>query len=372
MKITCLIDSLVSGGAQRQLINLAKLLKDSGHVIDFLVYRDHSFFAELLHSFGITEVKIQSTNNLDLLIKVRKYLKSTSPDVLISFLETPNFIACFSSMGKHSWKLITNELSAKEASFTSQRAMLFKRFEKYSDAIVCNSKQACKLWNQYLPQYSQKMRVIYNPLVIEESALVAPLWHPRRAGKLRIVVTASYQYLKNPVELARAVLMLDERERSVLQIDWYGRSEVVKGDTRAFDETESIVSEYGISGCLRLHEAIHDIYPAIASADIVGLFSTVEGLPNAICEGMYFGKPIVMTPISDFEILAGHGNGIIADGFDAPAIASALKKAIALSDDEIINMGEKSRELALSMFAPDIICEQWNTLLRDLTDEACQ
>ena len=364
MKIACLIDSLGSGGAQRQLVNQAKLLKESGHDIDFIVYREPDFFAELLHSFGIYETKICSKNEFDLMWKVRRYFKSTRPDIVISFLETPNFLACISSIGAHPWKLITNELSAKEASFVSKKAKFMKRFEKQSDAIVCNSNLACEMWKQYFPQYGNKMRVIYNPLVVGDE--VVSEHECSRCKKTHMVVTASFQYLKNPVELARAVCLLTQDERASLQIDWYGRIEVVAGDTRAFDEAMAIIQEADISNCLRLHDAEANIYPVIAAADVVGLFSTVEGLPNAICEGMYFGKPIVMTPVSDYEILAGQGNGIVCEGFDAQAIVTALRKCLALSDEEIECMGEKSRKLADTLFSSEVICKQWNDLIAEL------
>ena len=38
MKILCVIDSLGSGGAQRQLVGLAIGFKERGHEVSFLVY----------------------------------------------------------------------------------------------------------------------------------------------------------------------------------------------------------------------------------------------------------------------------------------------------------------------------------------------
>lgn len=38
MKILCVIDCLGSGGAQRQLVNLATAFKEKGHEVSFLVY----------------------------------------------------------------------------------------------------------------------------------------------------------------------------------------------------------------------------------------------------------------------------------------------------------------------------------------------
>ena len=44
MKILLLIDSLGSGGAQRQMVTLAALLKQRGQEVSFLLYADDGFF----------------------------------------------------------------------------------------------------------------------------------------------------------------------------------------------------------------------------------------------------------------------------------------------------------------------------------------
>ena len=44
MKILCVIDSLGSGGAQRQLVQLAIGLKNKGVDVSFLMYHNIHFF----------------------------------------------------------------------------------------------------------------------------------------------------------------------------------------------------------------------------------------------------------------------------------------------------------------------------------------
>ena len=97
MKILCFIDNLGSGGAQRQLVNLAILFKQNGHEIKFLVYGDSDFFAEKLVKNNIEIIKIEGKNYISRLFKIRKFIRKGWQDIVISFLETPNFISCFSA-----------------------------------------------------------------------------------------------------------------------------------------------------------------------------------------------------------------------------------------------------------------------------------
>jgi hypothetical protein len=48
MRITCWIDYLVSGGAQRQLCTLAVLLKRQGHDVSMVTYHPDDFFLPML------------------------------------------------------------------------------------------------------------------------------------------------------------------------------------------------------------------------------------------------------------------------------------------------------------------------------------
>ena len=63
-KILCLIDCLSSGGAQRQLVGLAKLLAERGYEVEVLTYHDLPFYKSILEQYGIRNHNIYSSNNL--------------------------------------------------------------------------------------------------------------------------------------------------------------------------------------------------------------------------------------------------------------------------------------------------------------------
>lgn len=360
-KIILFIDNLGSGGAQRQIVNLAILLKKRGYDISVLIYADQPFYKGLLDEQGIPIHLVSAKGYLKRIIKIRKYLRSSAQDVVIAFLETPGFIANISKIGGVRWKLITNELSAKKSTFINKKNRIYNLFERFSDAKVCNSVNALRLWEQHYPQYTDKYCVIYNPVIIPHNNLASII---EKENKRCLVIAASYQELKNPLGLIEALRNLDIEVRSKLEIHWYGRIEVTIGNTKIYEEACKRIKDYQLQDCIHLHSETNEIYKIMAKSTAVGLLSKVEGLPNTICEAMMLGKPVIMSRVSDYDVLVD-GNGFLCDPSSCESIGAALCDFVNASNQQLKVMGEKSRDLAEKYFTPDKIVQQWIDLIEN-------
>lgn len=74
-----------------------------------LCYRHGEFFKRMLDE-GTSIVDFVITKSyFKRFAIVRNYLSSGEQDVVISFLDTPNFLACISAIGRRKWILLTNE-----------------------------------------------------------------------------------------------------------------------------------------------------------------------------------------------------------------------------------------------------------------------
>lgn len=361
MKILLLISDLGSGGAERQLVNLAILFKQNGMNVDFVVYNKSDFYKHYLISNGIDIHQLHPKNYFDRIIKVRKYIRESGCDAVISFLDTNNFLACFSAIGGKKWKLITNELSSKQSTFSTHRGKIFGWFQRYSDAIVCNSHNAMAMWENHYLKYKNKLSVIYNPVLLSE---IASTYVPKKDGKLNVVIAASYQYLKNPIGLVKAIALMSDEERSRLVVNWYGKKNVSYGGTKAYDEAYQLIVDNNLQDTVIFNNATKDISNKMNEADVVALFSELEGLPNAICEGMMLGKPIIMSRVSDYNNLVDAHNGFLCDWDSPESIKDALVGALNLSNDEIMLMGKASKIKADKMFSKEIITNQWINLIK--------
>ena len=359
MKIALLADSLGFGGAQRQIANLAVELKTRGHEVDFVRYCKDDFYLYLLEEANIKPITVESENAISRLFKIRKIIKKLDPDVLISFMTTPNFCASVASIGKHKWKLIVSERIANNSAFLNKKAIFMKNFQaKYADAIVCNSKTAQGLWEKYYPETKDKLSTIYNIIDVPKIAT-----ETNNDGKCRLLVAARYEKEKNLDGMLKAVMLLTDEERDKLEIHWYGKSNVVGATESVLDNGKNFAKENSLEQCVFLHPATDKIYPLMAESDFVSLFSHMEGLPNSIIEGMSFKKPIVMSKVSDYAVLVDESNGFLCDPNSPESIADALRSAINTTQEQREKMGQCSYAKIHKICSREAVVAQWENMI---------
>lgn len=359
MRILFLIDSLGSGGAQRQLVTLSPLLMDKGYDVEILCYHYNDFFLDILKSHNIKVNWILVNNPVLRLFKIRSFIRKNNYNVVISFLDTPDFINCFSAIGGKQWKVITSERSAIESKFKTLKGRIFSFTRIFSDFIVCNSNNARNMWLNNFPNYDKKLKVIYNTFTSHISSCE---YIPRQNDKLNIVVAASFREIKNPLSLINALKYLNEEEKSKIKIDWYGEkfSESKGG---IYDKCISLIAKYRLNNIIELHSPTNQILKILMKSDIVALFSLVEGLPNTICEGMFLSKPILMTKVSDYNEFINDNNGLLCSDFSSIEISKAIKQFLVKDSSELIIMGKNSRNIANKLFNTESILKQWINLI---------
>jgi len=366
MKILFLIDDLGSGGAQRQVVTLSDLLVQRGHDITVIVYHESNFFESRLLSTGTKLLKCIAPNYLRRIISIRQQIIKGRYDAVISFLDTPNFLNDIAAIGgKRNWVIITSERSCKTDFLDTAKGKIYGMMERFTDAKVCNSDRAREMWSSRYPSFRDKLHTIYNATELPSKAY-EELSHytPKKDGLTHIVVAASYQHLKNPLGVIKAVAQLSLESRSRLQIDWYGREVTYPDGSSPFKLGQKLIEEHNLRDTVTLHPSTDKISCIMAQADFIGLFSQIEGLPNAICEGMMLGKPIIMSKVSDYEKLVDENNGFLCDWDNESSIRVALEKSIQLSPDRVCEMGRSSREKAEQLFDPEIVANQWEYLIK--------
>lgn len=218
------------------------------------------------------------------------------------------------------------------------------------------------MWRKYYPQYSDKYFVIYNQVLVPEK-YVGKHKKYLGSGRLQILVAASYQELKNPLKVIEALRIMSKEVRTKLQIDWYGKAEVTTGNTEIYDKVDGLIRKYDLSDCICLHGESDEIYKLMYESDVVGLFSTVEGLPNTICEAMTIGRPVIMSKVSDYNVLVSN-NGVLCDPADVNSIKGALEKMLSFSASDLDKMGQRSREYASKLFSDDVISKKWMEVVK--------
>lgn len=361
MKILCVIEDLGSGGAQRQLVELAMSLAEENELF-FLIYHKHCFdlYSKKLEEANIKIDCIDEDNYLLRLKKMRFFIRNGNYDVVISFLEASCFICELSSFPFKKWKLIVGERSANPNIFKSLKLMIYRWFHLRADWVVSNSRANLDMLFKICPILpKRKTRVIYN-------ALDLSYWYPdynlrRFADKLEILVAASHQYLKNLNGLIEAVNLLPIEIRERIHISWYGSY----GRDGSYNAGIEKIKKYGLDDIFTFYPPTSEIKIEMLKSDVIGLFSFYEGLPNVLCEAMAVGKPILASNISDIPILVENNkSAYLFDPGDVKSIADSIIKLCGLSNDELINMGMINRCRAEVLFAKDKIINEYKSILK--------
>lgn len=341
------------GGAERQIVNVACSLHNCGYEVEFLCYSEGDFYIEPLREQNIKVHWHIFPSHLRTMLFVRRFIRRNKYDVVISFLEAPNFLNCFSAIGRKNWKVIIGERSTKELN-VGLRSKIYASLQRFADLLVANSENAVNLRIAQFPYLKGKTKVIYNRIVVNDTQVD---YTPKQDDKLNVLILASYQYLKNSIGLINVVNAMSEEERNKFNINWYGNT--AKTMRECYEETISKVKEYKLENVLHFNEQTDKAYEKIKQSDVVALFSKFEGLPNAICEGMVVGKPIIMSRVSDYSTLVDESNGFLCDWDDAESIKKALLQMASLSKEELMEKGKNSKKKADILFSAETVTNHW-------------
>jgi len=358
MKILCVIDSLGSGGAQRQLVELAKGFREKGNYVAFLVYHHEPFYLDDIKDCDIDYTCIEESNYLRRFLKMRQYIRIGNYDVVLSFLEAANFICELSGFPYRKWKLIVGERSSNPNILKSKKLRLYRWFHLLADYVVANSNENIKLIKKVNPFLSKNnCKVIYN-LVDSDVWKPADDYIPLKNGKINIVVAARHQYLKNARGLIMALNLLNEEEEKKISIDWYGD----ESPDNSFLESEQLVKQFNLTNIITFHKATNSIINKMQYADIIALFSFYEGFPNIICEAMMLAKPVISSAVSDIPVILPPD--FIFDPTNTKNIAKSISFLLSLHGDDFIKIGKNNREVALSLFDKNIIIREYLDLFK--------
>lgn len=366
MKKLLFLGGLNPGGAEHQMVIIARLLKQEGYDVTYLCDDNSDFFLKELENVDIPVFRNKENKFISMVklniprnaLFVYRVLKKHKYDTVVSFLGEYNFFNCITAnCRKTKHRVITAIRNNRDEVFLWRRERFYNRFERYTYRKVSNSESAKIKFARYNPQYADKLTTIYN---IVDLPPITSSYTCKKDGKVNIIVPASYRMVKNPIRLLEAVALMTKEERQRLRIDWYGN---IKTGSSLYEEMLGFIKDNQMEDAIVLHDATNDIANKINEADMVGLFSTSEGLPNSICEGMMLGKPVIMTKVSDYNVLVDFSNGFLCDAENALSIKESLSLAAKCNEMELKTMGMNSQIKARLLFSKESIIEQWKQIL---------
>jgi glycosyltransferase involved in cell wall biosynthesis len=106
---------------------------------------------------------------------------------------------------------------------------------------------------------------------------------------------------------------------------------------------------------------VQDVRPVLIRSDVVVLPSYYrEGIPRCLLEAMAMGKPIITTDaIGCREVVEDGKNGFMVPVKNAPALAAAMEKMIAIGGNKRRDMGSYGRRKAAREFDEDLVVQAY-------------
>lgn len=355
MKILLLIDSLGAGGAQRQLVGLAVMLKQRGHNVIVVTYHDNQFYADTILNAGVPYVYLKKAENpLRRIPTIGNYIRKTKPDWVISYLETPSIVASVVRHFNSRFRLIVSERNTSPRIGKNEkiRFLLFK----LADYIVPNAYSQEEFIVKYFTKLKPKTVTIAN---FVDTDYFHPVEHKRRAVP-EIVVAASIWPPKNTLGLIESIKILKQKGLR-FHISWYGKME---SNIDYYNECVQKIKNLDVSECLSLLDKTKDIREKYQNADYFLLPSFYEGTPNVICEALACGLPVACSRVCDNQIYVQDGiNGYLFAPKSVEDMAETIAKLIATDDATYAAFRRNSRKMAEEKLSKSKFIESYEKLL---------
>lgn len=350
-KIILFTDCLGAGGAQRQLVGLAIMLKEKDYNVTVATYHNIDFYKKQLDDAGVRNLVIPNGSNKKMRIwAVRTFLKKERPDWVVSYQETPSLLACIAKVTGCKFRLIVSERNTTQAVGMNERVRFF--LYRWADAIVPNSYAQENYLTSHYPWMQKKLKTITNFVDLDYFSFIE-----RKKRKVpEIVIAATIWSSKNTLGFIEAVKKLVDRN-SRFHVSWYGKSNI---DMDYYNESLQKIQEYGIQDYIELKDKTKQIKNVYHNADLFCLPSFYEGTPNVICEAISTGLPVACSDVCDNYIYVKPGcNGVLFDPNNPNDMANKISQLLYISSLEFEKYQKNSRQIALGKLSKDVFVDAY-------------
>jgi GalNAc-alpha-(1->4)-GalNAc-alpha-(1->3)-diNAcBac-PP-undecaprenol alpha-1,4-N-acetyl-D-galactosaminyltransferase len=366
MQLTLVISSLTFGGAQRVMSILANEWADRGWTVTLMTFddgRDPPFFK--LHGrirhipLAIAGRSSNSAeailNNLKRIAVLRRAIRKSEPDAVISFLDVTNILTLLATLGCR-WPTVVSERSDPSlcpigAAWSSLRRWLYQR----AAAVVVQTQRASSFFE---PSIRRRTHVIPNPVMPPPSL--------RAGGKPDLPGKRVVGLGRLGAEKGFDLLILAFGHVTAQHPDWHL---TIWGEGQERAALEALRDLLGLSNRVGLPGRTAQPAEKLQEADLFVLSSRFEGFPNALCEAMSCGLPVISfdCPSGPREIIREDVDGLLVPAGDVGALATAMNR---LMSDEIERKRLSSKAVeVVKRFGVKKIRSQWEQVLNQAMSE---
>jgi glycosyltransferase involved in cell wall biosynthesis len=364
-KILFVITGLAVGGAETQLVRVAKRLKQRGWDARVVTLMSPRAYVDVLEQAGIP---VDTLGIRDKRPAVRpvwrlaRIIREWKPVVVHSHMVHANLLTRLTSLLAPVPVLVCSARSIREGG--RLRDWLYRLTDPLCDLTthVCEAGAQRYIRERMVP--SHKMRVVYNGVDVEQ-------FRPDRQRRERMrryaqmddrfvwLAVGRIEAPKDYPTLIRAFARVSHAAGDTLL--W------IVGDGPLRGQVETLAHEMGVQQQVRFWGWQADVAEIMNAADAFVMSSNREGLPNALIEAQACGLPAVVTDVGgNAEVVVHEETGFVVPPQNPDALADAMLRLMNLPAEMRQQMGALARQRMEQQFSLESVVTQWENLYYEL------
>jgi len=309
-RIVIFINSLETGGAEKQAVLLAKALNNKYNVWLVVYYGEQvgKKFLELIEANEINVVLLIG-NHVKRIFSFFRFLHQKSIYIIFSYLLTTNLISG-----------IIGKITKIDYCIGGIRDSSMPKWKLFIQKFLHNQILDRSIFNNYLGAKKfekigfKKEKIIVVPNGIDLN--VKPLLRKRR-DIVRIVSIGRFVAKKDYLTAIKSISML-KKQRSSFEY-------IIVGWGALENDIKKWISKYEIANVTKLVIDPANIEEYYITSDIYFQTSLYEGLSNTVMEAMSFSLPLVITNVGDNDrLVKDEENGYICEVENIKQISNRL------------------------------------------------
>ncbi len=287
-------------------------------------------------------------NNWKRLFALRKAVRNSEPDAVVSFMDTVNILTLLATLGMNMPVIVSERTDPASHRIGKARSFLRTRIYPRAAGLVVQSQDVFSFFSRRIRCHAH---VIPNPVIAPPITTKTD----RPSGSKHIVAMGRLGEEKGFDLLLQAFAQLAPRHP-----DW---SLIIWGEGEQRVKLEELRDSFDLRERVRFPGRTREPHEKLREAGLFVLPSRYEGFPNALCEAMACGLPVISfdCPSGPRNIIRNNVDGLLVPAGDVGALALAMEQ---LMSDEL-----KCRRLAarapevIDRFGLEKVMGMWNKVL---------
>jgi len=361
MKLTCIIHSLNGGGAERVMAGLTSRLQARGHWVTLVTLDDgrndkHHVSSDVnrmaLDVMRESGSKVSAfINNLGRVQTLRRAIRSSQPDVLLSFCDATNVLTLLATYGSSFPVIVSERSDPAQQSMTWPWAALRPRLYRRAERVVVLTDTVA---NSVAPWCKHPPIVI--PSAVDLPSGVSD--EPRNARDAKTLLgVGRLEYEKGFDRLVAAFGNVASKFPT-----WNLK---IVGEGKLRPQLEQQIAALNLSDRIAFPGWTRPMGPVYQAADLFALTSRYEGFPSALLEAMAAGIAVIAVDCESGPraILRNEMDGLLIPNEDQ-AIQDAICRC--MSDEGLRSqLGIEARAVT-SRFGWDAMVDAYEGVLIDV------